>query len=238
MKKTAICFLGVIIMVWNASADEKRTFAVAADAIVRVSPDRVVLNIGAETRGKNLNTVKNTNFGIIKKAVEILRKNGIEDKNIGTDYVDIDTRYDDRYDDEDSKIRFTAGQSISVIITDVSKYDKILTDAINAGINQVHGIEFQTSELKKYRYEARSLAIAAAKEKAEFLAREAGFRLGNVVDLEESTNDYYWRPRNERGGMSQAMSQAYDGNTGGDSDTLAPGMISIRSNVTLYYNVE
>jgi len=236
MKKTAICFLGWIIMIFNAFADEKRTFSVTADAIVRASPDRVVLNIGAETRGDKLNTVRDTNFDIIKKTIEILKRNGIDDKNIGTNYVNIDTRYPER--DDYAIITFIVEQSISVTVTDISKYDKILTDVIDAGINRIHGIEFQTSNLKKYRYEARSLAIAAAKERAEFLAREAGFRLGNVVNLDERTNDYYWRPGSDRGGMGQMVTQRDDGNTRGDSDTLAPGMISIRSNVTLYYNVK
>jgi len=225
-------------MACTVSAQENQTFSVSADAIVRVSPDRVVLHIGAETIGENLGSVRKTNFDIIKNAIEILKKNGIEDKYIGTDYVNIETWYERNVNSSNyGRIRFTARQSLSIIITDISKYDELLTNVINAGINQVHSIEFQTSELKKHRYEARSLAIAAAKEKAEFLAREAGFRLGNIINLQESTNDGYWRPRNDRGGMSQSMSQAYTGNDGEDSDTLAPGMISITSNIRLYYNV-
>ena len=129
-------------------------------------------------------------------------------------------------------------QSLTITINDISKYDKILTEAIDAGINRIYNIEFQTDDLKKHRFEARALAIAAAKEKAEFLAREAGFQLGKIKNLSERTNDFYWRPRdNDRGGMSQNMVQAYDGNAG-ESDTLAPGMISIRSEITLFYEVE
>jgi len=235
MKKIILCFFGIIIMAYTVLADENQTFSVSADAIVRVSPDRVVLHIGAETTGEDLSLIRKTNFDIIKNAIEILKKQAIEDKYIGTDYVNISTWYER---DDYRKIRFTVRQSLSVIITDISKYDRILTEVINAGINQVHSIEFQTAELKKYRYEARSLAIAAAKEKAEFLAREAGFQLGNIINLQESTNDYYWRPRNDRSGMSQSMSQVNTENAEGDSDTLAPGMISITSNVRLYYNTK
>jgi uncharacterized protein YggE len=222
---------------------ERQIFSVSADAIVKVPPDKVVLNIGAETKGENLNRVKETNFDIIKNTLQILKKNGIEDKHIGTNYVDISTWYAREYEQESYKnIRFTVSQSLSVILTDVSKYDKILTEVINIGINQVHNIEFQTSELKKHRYAARSLAIAAAKEKAEFLAHESGIRLGNVINLHEYTNDYSWRPYRDRYGTSQNMSQSnfmLDSmeSTESDSESLAPGMISIKSNITLYYNV-
>jgi uncharacterized protein YggE len=236
MKKSIFFIIfGIIITSFSISADEKLIFSVTADAIIRVSPDRVALHIGAETRGENLSAVKRINFDIVKNTIEILKKNGIEDRYIGTDYVNIETWYEDR---DYKRIRFTVRQSLSIIIVDISKYDQILADVINVGINQIHSIEFQTTDLKKYRYEARALAIAAAKEKADFLAREAGFKLTNVINLAESTNDYYWRPRGDRNDFSQNISQTYIGSAGEDSETLAPGMISITSRITLYYNVE
>jgi len=237
MKRLIICVIGMVIMANNVFGIEDQIFSVSADAIIRVAPDKVVLQIGAETRGKNLTEVKQDNFDIIKNAIEILKRSGIEDKYIGTDHVDIHTYYEDRYERD---LRFIVSQSLTIIITDLSKYDAILAEVVDAGINQVYSIEFQTDELKKYRYEARSLAIAAAKEKAEFFAREAGFQLGKVINLRETTSDYYWRPRsNDRSGMSQNMVQIQANNeTEGESGTLAPGMISIRSNITLQYRVE
>jgi len=255
MKKMLFGFLSVIIILHNTiafsifanekkSMSEKQIFSVSADAIVKVAPDKVVLNIGAETIGSKLNDIKETNFNIIKNTISILKKNGIADKHIATDYVNIDTWYEDKfYSERHKNIRFTVRQSLSVIIIDISKYDKILTDVINAGINQVHSIEFQTSELKKHRYEARSLAIEAAKEKAEFLAQKSGIKLGNIINLEEYTNDYSYY-RNDRRMMSQSQFMSQSNfmiedveNTSNDLETLAPGMISIKSNVKLYYNV-
>lgn len=193
------------------------------------------MQIGAETRGEHLPAVRQINSEIIRNAIEIMKNNGVEEKYIGTDHVDIGTYYEDNYY---RNLRFVARQSLTINITDLSKYDKLLADAVNAGINQIYGIEFQTDDLKKYRYEARSLAMAAAKERAEFLSWEAGFQLGKVINLRETTNDYYWRPTtNDRGGMSQSMAQINNDHIEG-LDTLAPGMISIKSNITLYYNIE
>ena len=237
MKKIT-CLILLVIMTYCGFAEENQIFTVTADAIVRVVPDKVVLRIGVETRGENLSAIRKTNFDIIKSTIEILKKNGVEDRYIGTDHVNIQTYYEDsRYRD----LRFVISQSLTVIITDISKYDEILTEVVEAGINQVYSIEFQTDELKKFRYEARSLAIAAAKERAEFLAREAGFKLGKIINLRESTNNYYGLSRtSNRGGMSQSNIQIDSENSGESdtSDTLAPGMISIRSDITLYYTVE
>ena len=40
------------------------------------------------------------------------------------------------------------------------------SSAIEAGANKVQGLEFLTTELRKYRDQARSMAIKAAQEKA------------------------------------------------------------------------
>ena len=240
MKQITGCLIWMVwtvIMAHNAFASENQIFSVSADAIVRVVPDKVILQIGAETRGDKLTAVRQNNFDIIKNTIEILKNNGIEEKYIGTDRVDIGTYYEDnRY----QNLRFIVRQSLTITVTNISEYDKILAEVVDAGINRVYGIQFQTDDLKKYRYEARSLAIAAAKERAEFLAREAGFKLGRVVNLRETTNDFYWRPdASDRGGMSQSMVQVQTDNENmGESATLAPGMISIRSNITLYYIAE
>ena len=42
-----------------------------------------------------------------------------------------------------------------------------LAAALKAGVNQVNNVEFYTSELRKYRDQARELAMKAAKEKAQ-----------------------------------------------------------------------
>ena len=220
--------------------NEIKIFSVSAEAVVRVMPDIVVLHIGAETEGLSLNDVKQTNFNIIKSALDIIKKHEIEDKYIGTDNVELNTWYRTVNSGNTSyrEQRFTVTQRLSVTINDISKYDPVLTELVNIGINKIYKIEFQTTELRKHRYDARALAIAAAKEKAEFLSREAGFLLEKIINLSESTSDYYGRPTDRSSGMSQNVMQItdYDGSIG-ESDTLALGMISIRTIITLYYSI-
>ena len=126
-------------MAFNASAYENQVFSVSADAIVRVAPNRVVLQIGAETRGENLAAVKQANFDIVKNTIDILKNNEIEERHIGTDRVDINIRYDDR-NYRDIILGFTVIQSLTVTINEISKYDKILTEAIDAGINRIYSV--------------------------------------------------------------------------------------------------
>jgi len=59
-------------------------------------------------------------------------------------------------------------------------------DAVmSAGANRVDGIEYQSSELRKYRDQARDEATKAAKEKAVALAQALGNQIGKTYSIEE-----------------------------------------------------
>lgn len=57
----------------------------------------------------------------------------------------------------------------------------------------IQGIEFLSTEISKYRNEARKLAVQAAKDKAKLIAREAGSDIGRAITInEEQIKDYTW----------------------------------------------
>ena len=99
----------------------------------------------------------------------------------------------------------------------------------------MHGIEFRTTELRKFRDQARLLAVKAAREKADLLARESGRRVGKAVSIGEASYGYHSSYGSWWGGRYSSMTQNITQNLGGsplESDsTLAPGQISIRASV-------
>ena len=50
-------------------------------------------------------------------------------------------------------------------LKDISKYEDVLSGVLESGANYVEGIEFRTTELRKYRDQARVMAIKAAKDR-------------------------------------------------------------------------
>ncbi len=63
--------------------------------------------------------------------------------------------------------------------------EELVTKVLQAGVNYVHGIDFQTTEFKKYREQARNLALRAAKEKAEMMAGVLGQSAGAPIQINE-----------------------------------------------------
>jgi uncharacterized protein YggE len=234
MKRTLILWTLLVFTALNVSAQftSQQEFSVSAEALVRVPPNRVVLVVGVWNRGKNAAATQRINQASITKAIETAKRFNVEEKNISADYINIWPRYDGQVLDY-----YQVSQGLSIILEDISKYEALLVALLDAGINQVNNIEFQNTDLKKHRDEARSLAIAAAKEKAAFLTSEAGISLGRVVNMRESSSS--GSPSTGRGSqMSQNVMQNAASEGGEDQEAAGLGMISIRCQVTLYFAIE
>ena len=103
-------------------------------------------------------------------------------------------------------------KSIVLTLRDISKFESILSNVLKAGANYVHGVQFRTTELRKHRDEARSLAIKAAQKKANDLAKELGQIVGKPYKIQENPSGW-WSWYNSRwgarwsGGMTQNVIQ-------------------------------
>ncbi len=103
-------------------------------------------------------------------------KLGVAEKDIKTDHISIEPRYRDSYEQRDF-VGYFVRQTIVITLQDITLFEDLLTDVLDAGANYVHGIQFRTTELRKYKDEARALAIKAAQEKA--VAMAGGTRPGS-----------------------------------------------------------
>jgi hypothetical protein len=102
-------------------------------------------------------------------------------------------------------------------------------------------VEFYLSDLRKYRDQARELAMVAAGEKAEDLAKAAGASADCVLSISENTWSYFsggWWGRNNNLWTQNTVQNIPTANGPGDSSEFGPvnlGMISVRAEVSASY---
>ena len=83
-------------------------------------------------------------------------------------------------------IGYAARRSLSITIKDLKSFEDIYRGLIGKGVNDVGGIQFRTTELRKHRDAARLQAVKAAREKAEAMAGELGATLSSVQTITEN----------------------------------------------------
>jgi hypothetical protein len=221
---------------------DPRLVTVTGEAVVKVVPDEVILTLGVESSDKQLRPAKSLNDERVKTVIAAAQKLGIPAKDIQTDHISIEPRYRDSYEQRDF-VGYFVRQTIGITLKDVSQFENLLTDVLDAGANYVHGIQFRTSELRKYKDEARALAIQAAREKAMALAEELDQRVGQPYSIREDQEGWWsgynsWWGSPGGLGMTQNVVQNAS-NAGAEMEgALAPGQLSVNARVTVSFELE
>lgn len=134
---------------------------------------------------------KQKNNNILKKTVAAIKECGVAEKDMQTDYLSIEPRWKNNYRKDDF-IGYFVRNTLVVTISDTEKVEEIVTKALLAGVNYIHSIDFQTTEFKKYREQARELTLIAAKEKAEKMAAVLGKSIGAPIQINENYGGSPW----------------------------------------------
>ena len=181
-----ILLLGVVALVgWIGkpqSTAEPGLIMVSGEAEMRIVPDEVILRLGIETSDKVLANAKRQNDEVIQRVFDIAARYDIPAEHVQTDYIHIEPRYNNGYTQREF-VGYFVNNTVVITLRDLAKFEDVLSAALESGVNYVHNIEFRTTELRKYRDEARTLALQAAQEKAAAMAETLDQRLGTPLSL-------------------------------------------------------
>ncbi len=233
------------LMVFSLSAfaaddANNRSISVAGEAEIKVTPDEVILVLGVETDDMDMDAAKTENDRRVEEILKIARQEGITEKYLQTDRIKADPRYS-YYHDKRTFLGYRVHKRITVTLTDttISLFDRLLTDLLSAGATHVHDVQLKSTELRKYRDEARSMAIRAAREKATALAGELGMQLGkasSIVEGGEGSPAWYGRYWRSPAPTFNAVSVA--GDPAEVEGSIALGQISVTASVSVVFDME
>jgi len=227
----------VMLVAWLSGAQAEkpevapREVLVTGDAEIKVVPDQVILTIAVETLDHDLLTAKQQNDDRVKKVLAVTAQFKIEPKHVQTDQVTIEPRTRTTNQKEEF-LGYAVRKSVVICLKDMARFETVLMALLKAGTNRVDGVQFQTSELRKYRDKARLMAIRAAHDKAAALAGELGQKVGRPRSITENGASMV---RRGYGNIQNESASVGDGG-GGDSG-FAPGQISVSASVTVKFDL-
>jgi len=233
MKTTTVllvlCFSAFISQGQEACPNPK-IVKTTGTAELKVTPDKAVVELGVERQSATAKEAKAAVTYTSRKILAALKALNVEDKDIQTAYLYLQPMIDYR---KGVRItNFTAGQSLSVTLRDLSKLDGVLDAVISAGANQIGGIEYQSSDLRKHRDQARDEAAKAAREKAEALAKALGNEIGKTHSIEEvhQTEGYY-------GPMAGFAANIGLDKRSSAAPSTAPGELTVKASVVVSFDL-
>lgn len=239
MKTALLRVLVIAVLVLLASvsvvADEKpgpRLITVTGEAEINVAPDEVVFDVSVQTINKDLRQAKTQTDERLKKLMELTRKYKIAPQDVQTDYIKLEPRY--RGGDESRLfIGYAVRKDLVFKLRDVTQAESLLAEVLESGISRINSINFQTSRLRAFKDQARSLAIKAAQEKAVALSREIGQTIGKAYSIEEEVPE---RSGNSANSMAN-NNVTFDTDSVNSEGTLSLGQIKISARVTVKFEL-
>jgi len=221
--------------------NDVRKISVSAEAMVKVAPDEIILTIGLESTDPNLTEAKHNNDLLTQKTIGICTNHDIPKKYIQTDYLNIAPVYD-YYAKPREFLYYQVRKTAIVTIKNIEIIEKLLSDLVEAGIENIISIDFRTTDLRSLRDQARSAALIAAREKAEAMAGVLNQTIGDVLTINENrTWSWSWSGSSWYGRGNSDMSQNVIQNAGGpeyDGESLAPGQIAVKASVSVIFALQ
>jgi uncharacterized protein YggE len=244
MTRRAVLFLclGLFFAPGPSAGEGPRTVTASGDAEIRVVPDEVILTLGVETDDLDLGVAKEENDRRVEAVIGTADEHGVPPERVRTDFLSINPRYRD-YNLRAEFLGYLVRKTVVIRLRDISKFEALLSSALEAGANYVHGIDFQTTELLQHRSRARQLAIIAAQQKAHALAGQLGQQIGKPRSISEGYSGWYssygrWWGHGGGSRMSQNVVQnlGSSGSASADGPT-APGQISVTATVSVTFEL-
>jgi uncharacterized protein YggE len=227
----AVILLAVVLV----RADDKptpRLITVTGEAEINVAPDEVVFDVSVQTINKDLRQAKAQTDECLKRLMELTRKYKIAPQDVQTDYIKLEPRY--RGGDESRLfIGYSVRKDLVFKLRDVTQAEGLLAEVLESGITRINSIRFQTSRLRAFKDQARSLAIKAAQEKAIALTREIGQTIGKAYSIEEEVPE---RGNSSANFMANSTSTV-DSDSVNTEGTLSLGQIKISARVTVRFEL-
>ena len=247
-----VIILAVFILVWISqklnTATTTNTVSFSGQGKVYAKPDIAMLEFGILTEATTSKAAQDANSKKSRQVTDFLKKQDIAEKDIKTTYYNIYPKYSSvqvpvMYDErqvqayppypvptEPKIIGYSVNQGFQVKVRDFDKLSGIIDGLVANGVNNVNNLGFSIEDPERLRSEARTLAIADAKKKADELKGKIGIGLGKIINFYEDSYGYQLDRGGGFGGDIQSLPAK--------GPALPSGENEISVNVTLTYQIK
>ncbi len=189
----AVVAAAVFVVVIPAQAQQpqlppQRGVIVIGEGSVSLPPDCARIRGGVTTRAKTAKEAAEANTKAMAAITAMLLNAGIAQKDIQTARFSVQPIYESHQSNSEQKLSgFSVSNQVNVTIRQIDKVGETLDRLVTTGATDVGNVEFLHAEPSKALDEAREVAVADARRKAELYAHASGLILGGVSWITEDS---------------------------------------------------
>jgi len=179
-----------------------------------------------ESRAPTAKKAASRNSEDMNEVMAVLEEMGIAEEDIQTVDYSIRADIDYRGDEGPRVVGYIVNNAVRVKVRDLDLVGDLLDGVTEAGANNIYGITFTVEDPRPFQEQAREMAVAEARSKAQQLAEAADVRLGDLLSLSEYlvSGPVY---------VERAMAEGM----GGGAPPISAGQLEITIQVQMSYEI-
>lgn len=182
-------------------APRPATIQVRGEGAVEVAPDATTIVAGVVASARSLEQARADAARIASAVIAAARDAGVPDRDIQTSSYTVTPQRDvDKRSNLGDITGYDIRNRLTLTVRDLDGLPPLLDAVIRAGGNDVTGPTFFVQHPEQAEDDARRMAMASARRRAEVLAASAGATLGRVVSI---VDDEFHQPAPRSMGMAR-----------------------------------
>ena len=233
-KMTLAILVGFVLLLGACAPavqpDQVRTLNVNGNARISAPPDIAYISIGVHTENESAQQAVTDNNAQVQKVAGVLLAAGVEPKDVQTQGFNIYPMDQYSPDGVRTGTRFVVDNTVYVTLRNLDTVGDVLARVVEAGANNVYGIQFDLEDKEELLAQARQQAVENAEQQAEELAKAAGIDLGPIQNI-----SYYNSVPVPV--MDSKAPMGIGGGAGAQSVPILSGQIIITADVSVSYTL-
>jgi len=185
------CVLIIFVVLLNVHQfqlirGDSQLLSVSATAKAESVQDMAIVTVGVVSEGLTAQAVKDQSSNKMNQVISFIKQSGIDDRDIKTSQFYISPKYSYN-NQQQTVVGYQANQTITVKVRKIDKSSQqlqiIIDGAVTHGANQIQGIDFSFEDNDSLVQNARKQAIDKAIANARQIAKDAGLKLGRIVNV-------------------------------------------------------
>lgn len=164
-------------------SQELRSVSVTGQAAIEVVPDRARISIGVQAIDLDPQIAMENLAKQSQNIVGTILAAGIEETDIQTTQISLQPFWR-----KQKREGFVASNRLSVEMSAIDEMPSILGALAKAGMTDLGGLQFFSSEQEAKEREAMLLSVEDARARAQALAKASGMKLGDPIAIDYHSN--------------------------------------------------
>jgi uncharacterized protein YggE len=212
----------------SRTVGDGHTISISAEGKVTSTPDMAMINTSVVVDGDTASKAQSDANKKSESIISFLKSKGIPAEDIKTAAYNTYPKYN-YINGVSNIIGYTANQSLNIKVHKLDLVGTLLDGITQNGANQIDSVNYDFNDPDGFKEQAREMALANAKTKAQNLANAAGVSLGKLVSFSENVSGDGPIPMFDKGlGMGG----------GGSSAAIQPGTQDIVAQVNVVYQIK